>query len=141
MLPTALLERIADGRDHPRGELCALLGLSPGELEQQIEALEAAGVDVVAAGEDRIGLRNRIDWIDRQAVESGLGAPLLQKIESLELALEIASTNRHLLDSTPPMPGMARVAIAEFQTAGRGRRGRSWSMPPGSGVALSASSP
>ena len=34
---------------------------------------------------------------------------------------------------------MARVAIAEFQTSGRGRRGRSWTMPPGSGVALSAS--
>lgn len=139
MLPTALLERIADGRDHARQHLHESLGLAPDELSYQVETLEAAGLEVVAAGDDRIRLRNRIDWIDRAAVESRLGEPLLQKIESLELVLETASTNRHLLEAPPPMPSMVRVAIAEFQTSGRGRRGRSWAMPPGSGVALSAS--
>ncbi|HEY5667383.1 MAG TPA: biotin--[acetyl-CoA-carboxylase] ligase [Gammaproteobacteria bacterium] len=139
MLPTALLELIADGREHARAHLRESLGLEPDELSWQIEALEGAGLEVVAGGNDRIRLRERIDWMDRSAVESRLGERLLQKIESLELALEIASTNRHLLEASPPMPAMARVAIAEFQTSGRGRRGRSWTMPPGSGVALSAS--
>jgi BirA family biotin operon repressor/biotin-[acetyl-CoA-carboxylase] ligase len=36
-----------------------------------------------------------------------------------------------------PPPGIARLAFAELQTAGRGRRGRSWIAPFGSGLTFS----
>ena len=51
---------------------------------------------------------------------------------------EAASTNRELLERAPPRPGTIDVCIAEYQTAGRGRRGRSWSTPLGAGLCLSA---
>ena len=39
--------------------------------------------------------------------------------------------------AAPPPPGSARVAFAEIQHAGRGRRGRSWLAPFGSGLTFS----
>ena len=49
----------------------------------------------------------------------------------------IDSTNRYLLDlpATKALPG--RVAVANFQTAGRGRLDRSWEAHPGDGLLFS----
>ncbi|HRP97279.1 MAG TPA: biotin--[acetyl-CoA-carboxylase] ligase [Rhodocyclaceae bacterium] len=48
-----------------------------------------------------------------------------------------ASTNSVLLDSPPPDDGRVHVVAAEHQTAGRGRRGRSWHAWPGSSLTFS----
>lgn len=62
---------------------------------------------------------------------------VLQSVSSLEVFLELDSTNAHLLRSRAPPPGCVSAVLAEFQHAGRGRRGRSWNMPMGSGIGLS----
>lgn len=49
----------------------------------------------------------------------------------------IDSTQTHLL--ADPVPG--RVVVAEHQSAGRGRRGRVWSAPPGTALAISVALP
>ena len=41
--------------------------------------------------------------------------------------------------SSPPAVGMWRGALAEYQTGGRGRRGRRWVSPFGTGLCLSIS--
>ena len=55
----------------------------------------------------------------------------------LEVLFETDSTNRYLNDADPPAPGRPRVVLAELQRAGRGRRGRTWLAPFGSGLAFS----
>jgi BirA family biotin operon repressor/biotin-[acetyl-CoA-carboxylase] ligase len=76
--------------------------------------------------------------MDVAAVTASLSAAARERLEGVEHFATIDSTNRHLLASAPPTPGRLRVALAEHQSAGRGRRGRRWLMPPGSGIALSA---
>src|SRR5690606_15933943 len=44
--------------------------------------------------------------------------------------------NRYLLERPAP-GGTLAACIAEYQTGGRGRRGRSWRMPLGAGLCLS----
>ena len=58
-------------------------------------------------------------------------------LDILEVFAEIESTNSFLLDQPCPLPGRYRVALAEHQTAGRGRAGRSWCSPPSSGLCMS----
>lgn len=58
-------------------------------------------------------------------------------LDILEVFSEIESTNSYLLDQPSPPPGRYRVALAEHQTAGRGRMGRSWCSPPSSGLCMS----
>jgi BirA family biotin operon repressor/biotin-[acetyl-CoA-carboxylase] ligase len=59
------------------------------------------------------------------------------RLEELQHFPEIDSTNRFLLDQPAPRPGRYRIALAEYQTAGRGRMGKVWRAPPGSSVCLS----
>lgn len=50
----------------------------------------------------------------------------------------LGSTNAHLLETIDAAPGdRPRVCLALEQTAGRGRRGRTWASRPGAGLTLS----
>jgi len=69
----------------------------------------------------------------RQTISRALGA----RLEILEVFEEIESTNSYLLDQPAPPPGWFRVALADYQTAGRGRLNRTWQSPPSSGLCLS----
>ena len=55
----------------------------------------------------------------------------------MEVFTEIDSTNTYLMQQPEPFPGQVRVAVTDNQTAGRGRRGRTWQSPAGSGLCLS----
>ncbi len=57
-------------------------------------------------------------------------------LKQLRVVDELPSTNQALLNS-PIAAGELWVCLAEHQTAGRGRRGRQWVAPPGSGLCLS----
>jgi len=61
------------------------------------------------------------------------------RLEYLEVFTEIDSTNSYLLEQEAPPPGWFRVALAEHQTAGRGRMERRWYSPPSSGLCMSMS--
>ena len=95
----------------------------------------SASVRVVAIELERL---SRHRPIDVAAVTAQLSAAARERLESIEHFAEIASTNRHLFESAMPAVGRLRVALAEYQSAGRGRQGRRWLMPPGAGIALSA---
>lgn len=49
----------------------------------------------------------------------------------------LASTSSALLERAAPPPGQFDFLTAEHQSAGRGRRGRSWLAPPGGAICLS----
>jgi BirA family biotin operon repressor/biotin-[acetyl-CoA-carboxylase] ligase len=50
---------------------------------------------------------------------------------------EIGSTNTELLEAARAGVPEGRVMIADLQTAGRGRRGRQWTAPPGTALMMS----
>lgn len=53
--------------------------------------------------------------------------------ESPETHASVGSTNVEALQDARP----GRVVVADHQSAGQGRRGRTWSSPPGTGLAVS----
>ena len=75
--------------------------------------------------------------LDAAALRRSLSAAA--DLEHLEVFARIDSTNTYLKDQPPPTPGRFRVAIADHQTAGRGRRDRSWISEPGKSLCLSMS--
>ncbi len=60
-------------------------------------------------------------------------------VSSVEAAWTVDSTNSVLLARQNPPFGACEVLLAEYQTAGRGRRGRAWVAPPGGSICLSLS--
>jgi len=80
-----------------------------------------------------------INSLDAESVRAPISGLPREQLDSLEVFPEIESTNSYLLDQPAPMPGRFRVALADHQTAGRGRRDRQWQSPGLSGVCLSMS--
>lgn len=77
--------------------------------------------------------------LDVQTIREPISAEPRAKLDSLEVFDEIESTNCYLLEQAAPPPGRFRVALAEHQTAGRGRMDRHWYSPPSSGLCMSLS--
>lgn len=75
--------------------------------------------------------------IDAAAIRDTLKSGSISRIARLDVFPEIDSTNAWLMRQSAPEPGMFRAAIADHQTAGRGRGGTRWLSAPGSSLCLS----
>lgn len=75
--------------------------------------------------------------LDVSDIRGRLREPTLARLDELECFSSIASTNTHLMTKAAPAPGRFRVAVADHQTAGRGRHDRRWISTPGAGLCLS----
>lgn len=133
-----LMRCLADGRSRAAGTLVETTGLDAEMLASALDELERWGLDVVRR-DDTVRLRHPLDVIQTDALLAGLPARTAARIERLEHFGALDSTNRWLLENGTPSPGAAWIATAEYQHAGRGRRGRSWIVPPAAGLCLSAS--
>ncbi len=69
----------------------------------------------------------------RQALQESTAG----KLDRLDVFASIDSTNTYLLGQPGPGAGHFHVAMADQQTAGRGRHDRHWLSPPGAGLSLS----
>ena len=75
--------------------------------------------------------------INAPTIHDALDRDVAARIDQLEVFDEIPSTNSYLLQQQAPAPGRHRVAVADHQTAGRGRHSREWVSAPGSSLCLS----
>ena len=77
--------------------------------------------------------------LDPDAIRGHLADSVAGRLANFEAFDEIESTNSYLMVSEAPPPGRVLVALTDNQVAGRGRHGRVWRSPAGSGLALSIS--
>lgn len=136
MTPEVLLHVLADGRIHSGEELAREFGITRAAVWKQVAKLADWGLAVEAAPGAGYRLRRRLDLLDAETLQAALSPAVAARVARLEVFTEIGSTNRQLAAVAPP-PGKLDVCLAEFQTAGRGRRGRSWNVPLGGGICLS----
>ncbi|HVW69377.1 MAG TPA: biotin--[acetyl-CoA-carboxylase] ligase, partial [Steroidobacteraceae bacterium] len=74
-----------------------------------------------------------------ESIRAGLSAEVSVRLTRLEVVWAVGSTNTELLSRVNPPNGSSEALLAEYQTAGRGRRGRAWLAPPGGAICLSFS--
>jgi len=75
--------------------------------------------------------------LDPDAIRHSLGEATAARLADFNVFSEIESTNSFLMQQDGPPAGRLDVAITDNQTMGRGRHGRTWQSPPGSGLCLS----
>lgn len=75
--------------------------------------------------------------LDADAIRAGLGELAARRLAGFEAFAEIDSTNSYLMQTDAPAAGGFRIALTDNQTAGRGRHGRTWQAPAGTGLAMS----
>lgn len=76
--------------------------------------------------------------LDAEAITGFTSGAARDRLAQLKTFSEIESTNSYLMQVPGPVPGKISIAATTNQTAGRGRHGKTWQSPPGSGVCLSA---
>ena len=136
--PDALLRALADGEPHSGAQLAREFGVTRAAIWKTIHKLSLWGLDVSAVPGVGYRLARPIDLLDARALRRALAQRTARRLARLEVFTELDSTNRRLLGMAPPPAGELAVCLAEFQTAGRGRRGRRWLAPLGGGLCLSA---
>jgi BirA family biotin operon repressor/biotin-[acetyl-CoA-carboxylase] ligase len=72
--------------------------------------------------------------LDPDRLSAGLSPLTRERLTELEVFDSIDSTNTYLGSVSAPPAGRLRVAIADSQTAGRGRLNREWVSPAGQGL-------
>lgn len=132
-----LLQRLADGAVHSGQALARELGVTRAAVWKRMQTLTDFGLDVEALPRRGYRLGAPLDLVDAPGLESRLACTLGDSLGRVARFVELESTNRYLLAHPPARPGHIDVCLAEYQSAGRGRRGRRWQAPLGACLCLS----
>lgn len=132
-----VFQRLSD-RDHQSGEaLAAELAVTRAAVWKAVEQLRELGVTLDAQTHKGYRLAEGVSPLSPSGIEALLPSEVRSHLESLDVEWTLESTNTRLLEALPPAAESAAVILAEHQTGGRGRRGRSWVAPPGGAICLS----
>lgn len=129
-VPLKLVALLADGEFHSGEQLGEALGMSRAAINKHIQTLKSWGLDVYTVTGKGYSLPAPIQLLNETDILSHLHQPDLDVIPVID------STNQYLLDRMDQLPS-GHACIAEYQQAGRGRRGRKWFSPFGSNLYLS----
>ena len=129
-VPLKLVALVADGEFHSGEQLGEALGMSRAAINKHIQTLKSWGLDVYTVTGKGYSLPEPIQLLDEEVIQSHLHQPNLAVIPVID------STNQYLLDRMDQLPS-GYACIAEYQQAGRGRRGRKWFSPFGSNLYMS----
>jgi len=128
-----LLQVLADGHFHSGETLAQALGITRAAVWKKVHALEKFGLTVFRVPGRGYRLADPLQLLDPHAIAAALPAACKTRLAGLTVLDVVDSTNTWL--STHP--GEPAVCFAEFQSAGRGRRGRGWVSPFGANLYMS----
>jgi BirA family transcriptional regulator, biotin operon repressor / biotin---[acetyl-CoA-carboxylase] ligase len=131
--------KLSDGRFHSGEELAKHLRVSRSAIWKAAGSLRGLGAELQAVRNRGYRLGSASEPLEAAKIRQHLMREVRGHISSLETAWSIASTNTALLERAGPKTGLSEVLLAEYQTAGHGRRGRAWLAPPGGAICLSFS--
>lgn len=132
----ALLAVLADGRFHSGKELGVALGVSRAAVWKHLQKLESLGIRLLSIKGKGYCLEGGLELLSAASIVAGIGPRALPLLAQLDIHPVIDSTNAQALRDGVAY-GSGYVCLAEFQTAGRGRRGRTWVSPFGNNIYLS----
>ncbi|WP_339414550.1 bifunctional biotin--[acetyl-CoA-carboxylase] ligase/biotin operon repressor BirA [Pseudomonas sp. EA_35y_Pfl2_R5] len=124
----ALLRLLQDGRFHSGEALGAALGVSRSAVWKQLQALQAElSLPLHKVRGRGYRLEAPMQLLDADWLNTQVNAPQWQAC----VLPSVDSTNAEALRLLPAAQSLPYYVLAERQTSGRGRRGRSWVSPFG----------
>lgn len=123
-----MLVLLASGRAMTGPELASELGVSRAAVWKQIETWRKAGLDI-DSGPQGYRLARPLEPLDVGQIRAALPNPVRNRLGALENYWRLDSTSSELARRTAGLPDLSFV-FADWQQAGRGRRGRQWLSPP-----------
>lgn len=129
-VPLKLVNILSDGEFHSGEQLGTDLGMSRAAINKYMQTLRDWGLDVFTVPGKGYSLPAPIQLLDEQAIAEFLpegGVTVLPVVDS---------TNQYLMERLGELRS-GDACVAEYQQAGRGRRGRQWFSPFGANLYMS----
>ncbi|NEX18904.1 bifunctional biotin--[acetyl-CoA-carboxylase] ligase/biotin operon repressor BirA [Thiorhodococcus mannitoliphagus] len=134
----ALIELLADGAFHSGEAIAAHLGITRAAVWKALrKTTDELGLALESVRGRGYRLLTPLELLDAERLLGAMSDHGRHLVSRLELHRQIDSTNAFLMRAAAAGAPAGAVCIAEQQTAGRGRRGRSWQSPFGVNLYLS----
>jgi BirA family biotin operon repressor/biotin-[acetyl-CoA-carboxylase] ligase len=123
----ALVSILSDGQFHSGEEIGAALGVSRAAVWKQLKKLEIMNIPFNSVKGKGYRLPEAVTLLDSDALcEYGFPQDVF---DSIDISLSLDSTNDAMMKLAENNIDGRKICFAEMQTAGRGRRGRTWVSP------------
>ncbi len=132
-----LIKLLNDGKFHSGASLGEALNISRNAIWKHINQLIKYEVDIESAQSKGYCLKQPLILLDKKIIKKNIHYTGKFYPEKIEILGSIASTNDYLKTNAAHNVDEIAICLAEYQTAGRGRFGRSWYCPFGANINLS----
>lgn len=129
-VPLRLVNILSDGEFHSGEHLGEVLGMSRAGINKHIQTIRDWGIDVFTVPGKGYSLPAPMQLLDEDEITEQLQDGRITVLPVVD------STNQYLLDRIHDLRS-GDACVAEYQQAGRGRRGRHWFSPFGANLYLS----
>jgi BirA family transcriptional regulator, biotin operon repressor / biotin---[acetyl-CoA-carboxylase] ligase len=138
----SLLRQLADGEFHSGEDLAAIVGLTRARVSQVLKDAEATGLALERIKGRGYRLLEAPNFLDAKAIRASLhdlarAADAAPAPLTVEVTDQVDSTSSELMRRSQRRNVHGVALAAEWQTAGRGRRGRSWTAVAGGSLTFS----
>jgi len=132
-----ILSILKDGQFHSGESLGEALGCSRTAVWKQLQKLENLGLSIESIKGTGYRVSGGFELFDSELILGHLSEVATAHLSNLEIFRSIESTNKYAREKAEREPCSGSVILAEQQSAGRGRRGKTWVSPFAANIYLS----
>ncbi|MCG8325069.1 MAG: biotin--[acetyl-CoA-carboxylase] ligase [Thiotrichales bacterium] len=132
-----LVKHLSDHAIHSGSDLADRMAVTRTAIWKHIGYLRNCGLDIEPVKGRGYRLGQNVELFKPGQVRQRIAARQKNKLRRLQVVFETGSSNRLLLDRLDKQSIHGHAILAEYQTQGRGRRGRRWLSPMACGINLS----
>jgi BirA family biotin operon repressor/biotin-[acetyl-CoA-carboxylase] ligase len=125
-----LLKLLADGQFHSGVDLAQQLQVSRTTISKRVAAWQAQGLDIDTVTGKGYRLQTPIDWLNQQTIYQYIPQHIQHLMTDFSILSLVSSTNDVVAQQLQQKAQSGVVCLAEMQSLGRGRRGKTWLSPP-----------
>ncbi|HRE32959.1 MAG TPA: biotin--[acetyl-CoA-carboxylase] ligase [Candidatus Berkiella sp.] len=132
-----VLRLLKDSKFHSGTSLANELKVSRSSIWKGIHFLRQLEVNIQAVPGRGYRWYQPFELLNQQDIQAGLSLTAKQAFSRIDVVNVLSSTNDYLIQRIPHGLANGTVCVAEAQTAGRGRMGKTWRSPFGASIYLS----
>jgi BirA family transcriptional regulator, biotin operon repressor / biotin---[acetyl-CoA-carboxylase] ligase len=129
-----IIRMLTDGCFHSGEQIAQQLSISRSAVWKHIRQLESLGLKIYSVPGKGYQLGRPVELLEEMQIRNRLTPRCNARLQTFAVLDKVDSTNSWLISCSPDYPA---VCLAEWQTNGRGRRGRRWVSPFAANLYLS----
>lgn len=129
-----IIRLLADGCFHSGEQIAQRLGITRSAVWKHVRQLESFGLKIFSVPGRGYRLMESLELLEKSRVQALLAPICRGQLRAFTVLDKVESTNSWLMAEPADFPA---VCLAEWQTNGRGRRGRQWVSPFAANLYLS----